>query len=142
MHLVIDASVACKWYLKEDDSDQALALLDGEELLIAPALLLAEVGNVLWQRLRKGQIPQRQADEIALRLPDVFLALVETRELFIEALAIARELDHAIYDCFYLAVARRWEAPLVTADESLLSKLNRTAWQSRAVQLRNYRSST
>lgn len=126
MHLVIDASVACKWYLDEDESDRAQAILDGDELLVAPALLLAEVGNVLWQRLRKGQIQPRQADEIVTHLPDVFLVLAEARDLLADAVAIARSLDHPIYDCFYLALTKRWDAPLVTADDSLLPKIIRT----------------
>ncbi len=141
MHLVMDASVPCKWYLDEDESDRAQAILDGDELLVAPALLLAEVGNVLWQRLRKGQIQPRQADEVVTHLPDVFLALVETRELLVEAVAIARNLDHPIYDCFYLALTKRWNAPLITADDTLLPKIIRTEWAARVVPLRNLAAS-
>lgn len=134
---MIDASVACKWYLDEDESDRAQAILDGDELLVAPALLLAEVGNVLWQRLRKGQIQPRQADEIVTHLPDVFLVLAETRDLLADAVAIARSLDHPIYDCFYLALTKRWDAPLVTADDSLLPNIIRTEWTTRVIPLRN-----
>ena len=36
------------------------------------------------------------------------------------ALAIAIELRHPAYDCFYLALAERSTAPLVTADERLI----------------------
>jgi len=105
--------------------------------MVAPGLLLAEVGNVLWQRLRKGLIPASQAEEIARHLPGVFAALVETSELFTEAVRIARDIDHPIYDCFYLAVAKRWDAPLVTADNALLAKVIGTEWATQVMPLRN-----
>jgi predicted nucleic acid-binding protein len=47
--IVIDASVAVKWVVREPDSDAADALLDDIEL-IAPVLWLAEAANVLWRR--------------------------------------------------------------------------------------------
>ena len=37
-----------------------------------------------------------------------------------EALALASHLDHPVYDCLYLALARREAALLLTADQRLL----------------------
>ena len=48
MTLVIDASVALKWFVEEQGSDKARGLLSREERLIAPELLLAEVFNAAW----------------------------------------------------------------------------------------------
>jgi predicted nucleic acid-binding protein len=48
--LVVDASVAAKWLVTEPLSDRALALLGGANELIAPDLLLPEVGNILWKQ--------------------------------------------------------------------------------------------
>lgn len=39
------------------------------------------------------------------------------------ALKIARQIDHPVYDCLYLATAERWEADFVTADKRLGRKL-------------------
>ena len=36
MTVVVDASVALKWYVSEDESKAALALLESDERLIAP----------------------------------------------------------------------------------------------------------
>ena len=41
------------------------------------------------------------------------------RYLQAEALALACHLDHPVYDCLYLALARREAAVLVTADKRL-----------------------
>ncbi len=47
MTLVIDASVALKWVIEEDDSAAAMALLLGEPL-VAPDFLAIECANGLW----------------------------------------------------------------------------------------------
>jgi predicted nucleic acid-binding protein len=46
MILVVDASVACKWFVEEDGSQAAEALLDSGSTLLAPDLLVPEVCNV------------------------------------------------------------------------------------------------
>lgn len=48
------------------------------------------------------------------------LESVPCRTLLRDALALARRLRHSAYDCFYLALAVRLEAPLVTADRRLV----------------------
>ena len=40
MRVVVDASVAVKWYLEEDHADTARGLLDGTYQLIVPDLFL------------------------------------------------------------------------------------------------------
>jgi len=41
------------------------------------------------------------------------------RHLQVEALALVCHLDHPVYDCLYLALARREAAVLLTADQRL-----------------------
>jgi predicted nucleic acid-binding protein len=53
---VVDASVAVKWLVTENFSEQAVRLLDEELTLIAPELLFAEAGNALWVMCRCGII--------------------------------------------------------------------------------------
>src|SRR3972149_5927218 len=59
--IVIDASVALKWYLPdEEDEDGALHLLEDHAsdrvLLLAPALLEFEVANALVIAKRRGRV--------------------------------------------------------------------------------------
>jgi predicted nucleic acid-binding protein len=42
--------------------------------------------------------------------------LVDLSELAASALLLAREIDHSVYDCCYLALALRRGSPLVTLD--------------------------
>ena len=58
-----------------------------------------------------------------------------TAPLAPRATAMALDLDHAIYDCFYLALAEREDAPLVTADRRFLGKLERSPWRDHAMAL-------
>jgi predicted nucleic acid-binding protein len=49
-------------------------------------------------------------------------ALIPIEDLRLRTLELSFELDHPIYDCFYLALAERERVPLVCADGSLKAK--------------------
>jgi len=51
------------------------------------------------------------------------------RELLDRAFAIAIELRHPAFDCFYLALAERSTSPLVTADDRLISRCAGTPFE-------------
>jgi predicted nucleic acid-binding protein len=135
MTLVIDASVALKWYLDEPLAEKARAILASDEPLVAPDILISEVGNAVWLRLNKGNILVAQAREILVELPAAFLALVPAAGLALRALEIATELKHPLYDALYLATSETWDAPLVTADNRLLAKTAASRWANRVLPL-------
>lgn len=137
MTLVIDASVALKWFVNEDGSVQAAALLAGPDLLIAPDLILAEVGNAAWKADRNGTMHPEQFDHAAARLPAAFDELTPLAALSRRAGAIALVLDHPVYDCCYLALAEARGATLVTADRRLLSRVAGTEWEGLVVDLQS-----
>jgi predicted nucleic acid-binding protein len=114
--LVIDASVACKWFVSEPQSDQAEELLAGDEPLIAPDLIVPEVCNVAWLKLRRCEITFDQASAMVDGLPELLDEVVSPGQLAARALAIANALAHPAYDCFYLALAELRDTRLVTAD--------------------------
>jgi predicted nucleic acid-binding protein len=53
--IVVDASVAVKWFVKEDGHEAALGLL-AHAHLSAPDLVFAETANVLWKKLRRNRL--------------------------------------------------------------------------------------
>jgi predicted nucleic acid-binding protein len=53
------------------------------------------------------------------QLPNRFESFAALTPLADASLEIAVSLNHPIYDCFYLALARRERVPLVTADKRL-----------------------
>lgn len=117
--LVIDASVAVKWYVNQPDTAKAIEIAGSGQTLIAPDLLLAETGNAFWQCVRAGLFKPADARDALSKLPHRFDVLRRMTALADEALRIAVTINHPVYDCFYLALARREAAPLVTADKRL-----------------------
>jgi predicted nucleic acid-binding protein len=117
MKWVIDASVAAKWVTPERDSPLAEALLDDE--LIVPDLLFAEVANILWKKQMRAEMDGATALVGARWLMQVPFQVHDSASLLADALTLALRLHHPAYDCFYLALAERVAAPLVTADKRL-----------------------
>ena len=128
--VVIDASVAAKWYLMEADRHLALALLKSREPMIAPELIIAEVSNVIWTNIRRGRVPANQFSAILDSLLPIFAELHELVPLVSRASEIAVSLDHPVYDCFYLALAERDRLRLITADDRFYRKTRRTRFSS------------
>ena len=131
MTLVIDASVALKWFMEEAGSDTARRILDSGEELTAPDLIIAEACNGGWKAERRHLMSAEQVDRMARRLPRVFTRLHPAVVLAPLAIGIARDLDHPVYDCFYLALAERESAPMVTADRRLTERVKQTPWHAR-----------
>ena len=65
MSLVVDSSVAIKWFVRETLYREADALLAAESELFAPSLLVYEVANVFWKKWRLGEVTADQADHPA-----------------------------------------------------------------------------
>jgi predicted nucleic acid-binding protein len=137
MALIVDASVAVKWFIQEPDSDRARALLGGSERLLAPDLIVIEVCNTAWRRAKMGDIAAKQAVAIAELIGRMPWTLEPSVELAPRATAISFALNHPVYDCFYLAAGERHEAAVVTADGRLLRRLAGAAWQRRAIDLKS-----
>jgi len=53
--IVVDSSVAIKWFVPEPLSDESRRVLDGYQAgaftLLAPDLLAAEIGNIVWEKI-------------------------------------------------------------------------------------------
>lgn len=119
--LVVDASVAVKWLLKEEGHDEAVRILESyqeERLdLVAPYLLIPEVGNVLWKRVRRDDLTGQQAarcfELMLLNSP----ILLDSPRVNQAALELAMVHGHTVYDCLYLAWALEERCDLLTADE-------------------------
>lgn len=121
--LVVDASVAVKWVIEEDDSDLAEAILSTGVALEAPDLLQIEVANALWRRLRTGAISEDQADRAFVTLDGAIGLWHADKPLTRRALELASALEHPIYDMLYLALAERRGTRVVTADRRFAERV-------------------
>lgn len=115
---VVDTSVAMKWLVPEPGSDVACGLRRFR--LLAPDLLRVECANVLWRLAATGAMPVDEAFDALSDLAAGPLAYYACDRLEQDALRIALELRHPVYDCYYLALSRQEGVPLVTEDRRLL----------------------
>jgi len=133
--IVVDASVATKWFLAEDETPLANALLDGTQKLFAPPLIRIEVYAAITRRFRNGEAPEAEVRQACRdwseMLDEGLLTLLATESDEPQAIDLALHLKHPFQDCLYLALAERLQAPLVTADPKFIK---RTAGRFPAVQ--------
>lgn len=119
---VVDASLAAKWLLDEDNYDRARSLArmwaDDGILPVAPYLLPVEVANVLHRRVVRGELSLGMAVSLIETLLASGMELRETQQIHGRALELADELGQgAVYDSHYLALAESLDCDLWTADE-------------------------
>ncbi|HYD68660.1 type II toxin-antitoxin system VapC family toxin [Azospirillum sp.] len=120
--VVVDASVAVKWVVAEEGSNQALALRR-ERHLTAPDLIVAECANILWKKARRNELTADEAAFAARLLQKSGMNLRPMLGFLEVATRLAVELDHPAYDCVYLAMAQIEGTSFVTADDRLLRKV-------------------
>jgi predicted nucleic acid-binding protein len=119
--VVVDTSVAVKWFVPEVHSDAAVRLLEPEIVLCAPGLIGPELANTLWKKTRRGEISRREADEILAAFDNLPLEIVPTKFLLPAAFEIAATLDRTVYDGVYVALAVAQECSLFTANRKFHS---------------------
>jgi predicted nucleic acid-binding protein len=122
--VVVDTSIAVKWYLPEKGSEEAARLRTAWELagspIIMPELVRVEFANAIWSH---KQLRPEEKKNIVSRFLDVpFEILPVENELVEKALELAIELDATVYDCIYLALAIFARSRLVTADVQFAKK--------------------
>jgi predicted nucleic acid-binding protein len=122
--LVVDANVVIKWHVAEVHTDAALRLLrdDAPELHV-PELVYSEVGNILWKKVRRGELIADEARRIARLVATAPLAVHPSAPLLEAALEIAIQTGRTVYDSQYVALALQIGCRLVTADEKLYNAL-------------------
>jgi predicted nucleic acid-binding protein len=126
---VVDASVVVDWVAPDSDPHgPARRLLDqwaqDDAAVLAPRLLLEEVGNALLTGVRRERWTGAQADAAfgaLLRLP---VQLLDTRADVARAYELSRRYDeHPLYDMVYVAMTERLNDRLVTADRRLVERV-------------------
>ena len=113
---VLDASVAVKLVYEEPESRKAREQVARSPVLAAPRFWLVEAANVLRRKASEGRL---NAGDVVLRTAQLRRLPIEAADelpLLDSALTLSLELDHALYDCLYLALAIERGSTLLTAD--------------------------
>lgn len=129
--LIIDASIAVKWFIPESRSINALRLLDAGCELLAPDLIFAEFGNVLWKKWMRKELEPEVISPLLTDLIRMRLRIAPTAALADKAAAIAITYRRSFYDSIYLALAVSAQGRMVTADGKLCNSLRDTPLAAR-----------
>jgi predicted nucleic acid-binding protein len=113
-----------KWHVAEIHADAALRLLgdDAPELHV-PDLMFPEAGNILWKKVRRGDLTEEQARGIAHLVAVAPLEVHPSAPLLEAAFEIAMRTGRTVYDSLFVALAVQLDCRLVTADEKLYNAL-------------------
>lgn len=125
--LVLDASAALRLVLDPAGHAAIADALTSAEVVHAPSLFVVETGNALWKCVRANQITERAAVRLHRDVTDLVDQWMDDALLFPEALLMAIELDHPVYDALYLVTARRSGSLLATCDRKLAGLATRLA---------------
>ncbi|MBI4972985.1 type II toxin-antitoxin system VapC family toxin [Candidatus Roizmanbacteria bacterium] len=125
-NIVIDTSVAMKWFFPEPGSNRAGELkkkqIKNEIELYSRDLFLYEFTSAF-----KNHMPQKIEEKdfslavsalMSLKIKLLPLKFQEVEELFL----LSRKLNISIYDCSFVILATKLKAPLYTADKKLFTK--------------------
>jgi hypothetical protein len=139
--LVVDASVAVKWFIDEPETPLARRLFEQQYDLIAPSIIIVELANALRRGSTAGHIRADLVEQAVRDASGLFSRFISDRSLIVPALKIAMEIGHPIYDCLYLAAARAEACKLVTADAKFVAKLVGTPFEKDVKLLADWASS-
>ena len=125
---VIDASVAVKWHLPdEQDGDAAVAILadfrEGRTALVAPGHFRYEVPSAIRNALRTDRLTPSEGRGAIAAFFVVQVPTVDDNALIEAGYDQALRFGCSLYDGLYLALAENLGCPLVHADKRLRNTL-------------------
>ncbi len=129
-NVVIDSSVAIKWFVVEPHSEDARKVLDGYQMgdlnLLAPDLINSEIGNIIWKKHRLQSLNASDAQEIIDAFQTISFTFIPTAVLLGEAYHLAVAHQRTVYDMMYVALSIREQCRFVTADDRLVNAISGT----------------
>ena len=119
---VLDASIAVKCLLDEDDSAAARRAVQGRADWIAPDLIHLEVASVALKSVRRGLITSGHGAAMTGRVGRLLVEAVPAESLAREAYRLAEAHGFSAYDAAYLALAEARGLSVLTADRKLIAR--------------------
>jgi predicted nucleic acid-binding protein len=118
--LVLDASVAIKWYVPEVHSPAALRFMAPDFVMHVPSFFAAECGNTIWKKVaQRGELTADRGRAILDELLTYPRQVHDAESLAPMAFDLALAVGNArlaLYDFLYVALAIGLDCRLVTAD--------------------------
>ena len=129
MEIVLDASIAVKWFSAKSENNVEIALeiqrqkmLDKLEIIV-PDLFFLEITNAFLTRSKFSIEDILMIEESLYKMN--LKVVYPDHTMLSSAIRIAHSCDLTIYDSFYIAIAKFCEVPLFTGDKKILANRNR-----------------
>ena len=123
--VVVDTSVALKWFVPEAHAMEARRVLQqyeaGQFTILVPDLMYAEFGNIVWKKHCFEGLALDDARIYFKRFIAWPFDVTPAADLVDDAFAIAVAHRRAVYDAIFLALSTRHRCRFVTADERLFN---------------------
>jgi predicted nucleic acid-binding protein len=127
LDLVLDASVAIKWYVPEVHTAEAIRFMSPAFAMHVPSFFAAECGNTIWKKTgQRRELTPEKGREILDELLAYPRQVHDSEALVPLALDLALAVGNAklaVYDFIYLALAVGLDCRLVTADRPFYDAL-------------------
>lgn len=120
--VVLDASVAIKCFLPEEDSPAAIAGVLAAPWTVAPDFIRLEIASVISKRFRRGDITDAVARDCLRAIRRIVNDFHPDEPLVPTAYAFAATHGCSAYDGLYLALAQARRCAVLTADRRLVER--------------------
>ena len=125
--IVVDSSVAIKWFIPQNYSVEANQILSAYQenklTLIAPDLIYAEIGNIVWKIQRFQGLNPEDAQNIIDLFQKIQINIISANELLKDAYEFAVKYQRSVYDSLYIVLSLKENCRFVSADERLYNAI-------------------
>ena len=119
MNYIVDASIVIQRFIRDTYTEQARRFfrnLTEDDKFYLPEFCLLECANVLWKQVRFHSMPQSEAGALIVALLNLPFEISPVEDVLSRALQIGLAHQLAIYDSVYIALAEKYDYPLITLD--------------------------
>jgi predicted nucleic acid-binding protein len=120
MIIVLDASAAIEIALNKDDGNRFRELLIQSELVLAPDTFPSEITNAFWKYGLYSDLPIEKCEKGIDYCLDLVDDYINTKNLCREVFSESIKTEHPAYDLFYLVLARRHNACILSKDKKMI----------------------
>jgi|WetSurMetagenome_2_1015567.scaffolds.fasta_scaffold137363_2 predicted nucleic acid-binding protein len=125
MITVLDVSAAIHIVLKKEKIKHFKKYYEKSNWVIAPELFIPEITNVLWKYYKANIFSHDECRQFASDGISLVDAFFESKDLWTEVLGESIRYNHSAYDLFYMVLARRNNAILLSNDRDLIKLCNK-----------------
>lgn len=132
---VIDACVAIKWFLPEENYQKAGEILSSHNRLYAPDLFQVEMDSIITKKVRQRLIETDDAYRIYEEIRNIPIQIIPYSLIGKLAFDLSVALPITQYDACYLAVAIEYDEIVISADMRFVRGMNGTPFEEYVVSI-------